>query len=149
MPGAPARAPHTPAAVSGLAEDPFVASSLLHTYLCLGAPGDTRSMFDRMPEKSVVSWSALITAYSARGDTEAAWGLLEEMRSASVEPNVITWYGLASGLNRRGRALDAVTALVRMQREGFSPDATGVSCALSAVGMSKRSWSASRCTHTC
>uniref|UniRef100_A0ACD5TAF9 Uncharacterized protein n=3 Tax=Avena sativa TaxID=4498 RepID=A0ACD5TAF9_AVESA len=129
-----ARALHAAAAVSGLAEDPFVASSLLHTYLRLGAPGDARSVFDRMPEKSVVGWSALIAGYSARGDAEAAWGLLEQMRSAGVEPNVITWNGLVSGLNQSGRALDAVTALARMHREGFLPDATGVSCALSAVG---------------
>ncbi|XP_051203518.1 pentatricopeptide repeat-containing protein At1g20230 isoform X2 [Lolium perenne] len=129
-----ARALHAAAAVSGLAEDPFVASSLLHTYLRLGAPADARSVFDRMPEKTVVGWSALIAGFSARGDAEAAWGLLDRMRSTGVEPNVITWNGLVSGLNRSGRALDAATALVRMHSEGFLPDATGVSCALSAVG---------------
>ncbi|XP_020178056.1 pentatricopeptide repeat-containing protein At1g20230 [Aegilops tauschii subsp. strangulata] len=129
-----ARALHAAAAVSGLAEDPFVASSLLHTYLRLGATSDARGVFERMPDKSVVGWSALIAGYSARGDAEAAWGLLERMRSAGMEPNVITWNGLVSGLNRSGSALNAVKALVRMHGEGFLPDATGVSCALSAVG---------------
>lgn len=87
-----------------------------------------------MPHRTVVGWSALIAAHASRGDAEGAWGLLERMRSDGVEPNVITWNGLVSGLNRSGRARDAVLALVRMHGEGFFPDATGVSCALSAVG---------------
>lgn len=129
-----ARALHAAAAVAGFARDPFVASSLLHAYLRLGTTGDARSVFDGMLQKSVVGWSALIAGYAARGDAKGAWDLLERMRSAAVEPNVITWNGLVSGLNRSGRARDAVAALVRMHGEGFLPDATGVSCALSAVG---------------
>ncbi|AQK85130.1 pentatricopeptide repeat-containing protein At1g20230 [Zea mays] len=133
-----ARALHAVAEVSGLARDPFVASSLLHAYLRLGTTGNARALFDGMPrpQRTVVGWSALVAAHAARGDAEGAWRLLEEMRrDGGVEPNVITWNGLVSGLNRSGRARDAVVALATMHGEGLlRPDATGVSCALSAVG---------------
>ncbi|XP_052156267.1 pentatricopeptide repeat-containing protein At1g20230 [Oryza glaberrima] len=129
-----ARALHAAAAVAGISRDAFVASSLLHAYLRFGATADARSVLDGMPHRTVVGWSALIAAHASHGDAEGAWGLLERMRSDGVEPNVITWNGLVSGLNRSGRARDAVLALVRMHGEGFLPDATGVSCALSAVG---------------
>ncbi|XP_021302667.1 pentatricopeptide repeat-containing protein At1g20230 [Sorghum bicolor] len=133
-----ARALHAAAEVTGLVRDPFVASSLLHAYLRLGATVDARAVFDGMPppQRTVVGWSALVAAHAARGDAGGAWRLLEEMRrDGGVEPNVITWNGLVSGLNRSGRARDAVVALVRMHGEGLlRPDATGVSCALSAVG---------------
>uniref|UniRef100_A0A0E0HDI4 Pentatricopeptide repeat-containing protein n=1 Tax=Oryza nivara TaxID=4536 RepID=A0A0E0HDI4_ORYNI len=129
-----ARALHAAAAVAGVSRDAFVASSLLHAYLRFGATADARSVLDGMPHRTVVGWSALIAAHASHGDAEGAWGLLERMRSDGVEPNVITWNGLVSGLNRSGRARDAVLALVRMHGEGFLPDATGVSCALSAVG---------------
>jgi pentatricopeptide repeat protein len=133
-----ARALHAVAEVSGLARDPFVASSLLHAYLRLGTTGNARALFDGMPrpQRTVVGWSALVAAHAARGDAEGSWRLLEEMRrDGGVEPNVITWNGLVSGLNRSGRARDAVVALATMHGEGLlRPDATGVSCALSAVG---------------
>ncbi|KAF0926169.1 hypothetical protein E2562_022007 [Oryza meyeriana var. granulata] len=129
-----ARALHAAAAVAGVSQDPFVSSSLLHTYLRFGATADAGSVLDGMLHKSLVGWSALIAGYASCGDAEGAWRLLERMQSAGVEPNVITWNGLVSGLNRSGRARDAVLALARMHVEGFLPDATGVSCALSAVG---------------
>ncbi|KAL6619371.1 hypothetical protein ACP70R_034510 [Stipagrostis hirtigluma subsp. patula] len=131
-----ARALHAAAVAAGLAGDPFVASSLLHTYLRFGATADARSVLDGMPHKTVVGWSALVAAHAARGDAEGALRLLDEMRrgAGGVEPNVITWNGLVSGLNRSGRARDAVAALARMHGEGFLPDVTGISCALSAVG---------------
>ncbi|KAL6630911.1 hypothetical protein ACP70R_028251 [Stipagrostis hirtigluma subsp. patula] len=132
-----ARALHAAAVAAGLAGDPFVASSLLHTYLRFGATADARSVLDGMPHKTVVGWSALVAAHAARGDAEGALRLLDEMRRGAgggVEPNVITWNGLVSGLNRSGHARDAAAALVRMHGEGFLPDVTGISCALSAVG---------------
>ncbi|KAF8719969.1 hypothetical protein HU200_024738 [Digitaria exilis] len=135
-----ARALHAAAVASGVAGDPFVASSLLHTYLRFGAAAAARAVFDRAPQKTVVGWSALAAAHASRGDADGAWRLLEEMRRGNgpgggVEPNVITWNGLVSGFNRSGRARDAVVALARMHGEGLlRPDATGVSCALSATG---------------
>jgi pentatricopeptide repeat protein len=135
-----ARALHAAALAAGFARDPFVSSSLLHSYLRFGATADARTLFDGTPEKTVVGWSALVAAHASRGDAEGAWCLLEEMRRGTacgggVEPNVITWNGLVSGFNRSGRAHDAVVALARMHGEGIlRPDATGVSCALSATG---------------
>ncbi|PAN19920.1 hypothetical protein PAHAL_3G307800 [Panicum hallii] len=141
-PGLPlARALHAAAVASGVAQDPFVSSSLLRTYLRFGATADARAVFDGTPQKTVVGWSTLVAGHAARGDAEGAWRLLEEMRrgtaggGGSAEPNVITWNGLVSGFNRSGRARDAVLALARMHGEGMlRPDSTGVSCALSAIG---------------
>jgi pentatricopeptide repeat protein len=132
-----ARALHAAAVAAGLSGDPFVASSLLHTYLRFGATADARTLFDAMPQRTVVGWSALVAGHAAQGDAEGAWRVLEDMRRgpSGVEPSVITWNGLVSGLNRSGHAHDAVAALARMHTEGLlRPDATGVSCALSAVG---------------
>ncbi|KAG8085325.1 hypothetical protein GUJ93_ZPchr0010g8769 [Zizania palustris] len=129
-----AHALHAAAVVASISLDPFVTSSLLHTYVRFGAMANARDVLDRMPYKSIMDWSALIAGYAARGDAKESWGLLEQMRSAGVEPNVITWNGLVSGLNRSGHTWDAVLALVKMQVECFLPDAIGVSCALSAVG---------------
>ncbi|CAL4908404.1 unnamed protein product [Urochloa decumbens] len=135
------RALHAATVAAGIARDPFVSSSLLRTYLRFGATPDARAVLDGMPQKTVVGWSALVAAHAAHGDTEGAWRLLKEMRRGTagggggVEPNAITWNGLVSGCNRSGRARDAVVALARMHGEGvLRPDATGVSCALSAIG---------------
>ncbi|KAK3121552.1 hypothetical protein QOZ80_8BG0656070 [Eleusine coracana subsp. coracana] len=132
-----ARALHAAAVAADLVGDSFVASSLLHAYIRFGATADARAVLDAMPQKSVVGWSALVAGHAAHGDAEGAWRVLEEMRqcASGMEPNVITWNGLVSGLNRSGCARDAVLALARMHAQGLlRPDITGVSCALSAVG---------------
>ncbi|GJN14186.1 hypothetical protein PR202_gb00977 [Eleusine coracana subsp. coracana] len=77
--------------------------------------------------------SSLLHAYIRFGATADARAVLDTM--PQKKPNVITWNGLVSGLNRSGCARDAALAVARMHAEGFlRPDITGVSCVLSAVG---------------
>lgn len=58
----------------------FVQSALVHMYSKLGYPIAARYVFDSMPERNVVSWNAIIFAYSNNGMVEEAIWLFNLMR---------------------------------------------------------------------
>ncbi|XP_060194509.1 pentatricopeptide repeat-containing protein At1g11290, chloroplastic-like isoform X1 [Lycium barbarum] len=58
----------------------FVQSALVHMYSKLGCPIDARYVFDSMSESNVVSWNAIIFAYSSNGLVEEAIEVFNLMR---------------------------------------------------------------------
>ncbi|RYQ85540.1 hypothetical protein Ahy_B10g105109 [Arachis hypogaea] len=79
---------------SGMGLDVFFGSSLVDMYAKCGADGsveDARKVFDRMPERNVVSWTAIIAAYVQGGLEQEAIGLFCEMIWGYVVPNCFTF----------------------------------------------------------
>ncbi|XP_050244762.1 putative pentatricopeptide repeat-containing protein At3g13770, mitochondrial [Quercus robur] len=52
---------------------------------------DARQMLDEMPERNVVSWTAMISAYSQRGYASEALNLFVQMLRSGTEPNEFTF----------------------------------------------------------
>ncbi|KAL5173986.1 Pentatricopeptide repeat-containing protein [Glycine soja] len=125
---------HAFAAASGFLTDSIVASSLTHMYLKCDRILDARKLFDRMPDRDVVVWSAMIAGYSRLGLVEEAKELFGEMRSGGVEPNLVSWNGMLAGFGNNGFYDEAVGMFRMMLVQGFWPDGSTVSCVLPAVG---------------
>ncbi|KAM0972676.1 hypothetical protein ACFX13_016361 [Malus domestica] len=125
---------HGIACVSGFSFDSFVQSSLVHMYIKCDRIKDARKVFDRVPQRDVVIFSALISGYSRHGCVDEAVGLLYEMRGMGLEPNVVLWNGMIAGFNQSGLYADTVSVLKKMHSEGFRPDGSSISSSLPAVG---------------
>ncbi|KAL1318222.1 hypothetical protein HN51_070497 [Arachis hypogaea] len=125
---------HGYAFVSGYALDSILASSLVHMYLKCDSIGDAHRLFDEMPERDVVVWSAMIAGYSRRGMVERAKEMFSEMRSEGVEPNLVSWNGMLAGFSNAGWHVEAVELFKTVLSEGFLPDGSTVSCVLPALG---------------
>ncbi|EXB68664.1 hypothetical protein L484_024678 [Morus notabilis] len=125
---------HSFAFLFGFCSDSFVQSSLLHMYLKCDHIWDARKLFDGMPQRDLVAWSALISGYSSRGLVEEAKGLFYDMGMGGLEPNVVTWNGMISGFSRSGSCSEAVDMFRRMHSEGVPPDGSSVSSVLPAIG---------------
>ncbi|KAK7364166.1 hypothetical protein VNO80_12611 [Phaseolus coccineus] len=125
---------HAFAVASGFVSDSIVASSLIQMYLKCDRIVAARKLFDRMPERDVVVWSAMIAGYSRLGLVDEARGLFGEMRSCGVEPNLVTWNGMLAGFGNNGLYDEAVGMFRVMLLEGFWPDGSTVSCVLPSVG---------------
>eukprot|EP01018_Ginkgo_biloba_P013352 Gb_31457 [translate_table: standard] len=76
--------------------DPFLGSSLLDMYAKCGIVEDARKVFDRMSERDVVSWTAMISGYDQHGYEEEALELFFQMNQASVKPNQFTFSSVLS-----------------------------------------------------
>ncbi|KAF7037040.1 hypothetical protein CFC21_047517 [Triticum aestivum] len=90
------RPPLAPHALHGLASktpfagDVFVWSAVLDMYAKCGNLADARRVFDEMPERNVVSWSALIGGYADAGMHPAALCIFRSALEEAVQVNDFT-----------------------------------------------------------
>ena len=75
---------HAKVVTSGLRGNVVVESSLLDMYGKCGSVDESRRVFDRMPRRNSVSWSALLGVYCQNGDFESVIKLFREMEEADL-----------------------------------------------------------------
>ncbi|CAL0303448.1 unnamed protein product [Lupinus luteus] len=90
---------------SGLHRNVFLATSLVDMYAKCGSMEDARRVFDVMPEKDIVCWSAMIQGYASNGLPKEALDLFFEMQKENVRPDCYAIVGVLSACARLG-ALD-------------------------------------------
>ncbi|CAI0413068.1 unnamed protein product [Linum tenue] len=82
---------HAHVAKSGLdCSDVYVGNNLIHFYGSCKRVSRARKVFDKMPERSVVSWNAVITACVGCSSTEDAIRYFREMKGSGFEPDEAT-----------------------------------------------------------
>ncbi|CAK7322947.1 unnamed protein product, partial [Dovyalis caffra] len=127
----------------------FVRNSLIYFHSNFGDLGIARAIFYDLPEKSVVSWSALTAGYVRRGELGVARKLFDEMpvkdlvswnvmitgyvksgEMASArtlfdktpEKDVVTWNTMIAGYVLCGEHKQALKMFVEMRNVGERPD---------------------------
>lgn len=63
----------------------FVENHLLNMYAKCGELEDARQVFDQMPVRNVVSWTAAITGYEQQGISEEALSLFSQMHRGTSD----------------------------------------------------------------
>lgn len=96
---------HKHVIVSGLGENLFVKTSLLNFYTKCREIEMGRKVFDEMPERNVVAWSAMIGGYAKLGMVNEAFEMFREMQMGGVEPDEVTMVSVISACAVAG-ALD-------------------------------------------
>ncbi|KAL3722230.1 hypothetical protein ACJRO7_034579 [Eucalyptus globulus] len=77
------------------AVSPYVNNNLLSMYARCGSLDSARQVFDRMPQRNVVSYNALISAYSrVPGRASSALGLFARLGDEGLRPNGLTFTSL-------------------------------------------------------
>ncbi|XXG67817.1 hypothetical protein AAC387_Pa06g1074 [Persea americana] len=117
--------------VCGYASDLYIASSLIQAYSKCGHILLAHQVFDNMPQRNVVPWTAIVGAYSQMGDSDSAFSLYNQMRHQGIEPNSVTVLGLLSGASEVFR-LQCVHACV--VRYGFGDDLVVANSLLNVYG---------------
>ncbi|XP_057839051.2 pentatricopeptide repeat-containing protein At3g26782, mitochondrial [Cryptomeria japonica] len=75
---------------SGFEADVFVRTALVNMYVKCGVLEDARRLFDKMSQRTVVSWTAMIAGYACSGEPHWALKLFNQMQATDVKPNPIT-----------------------------------------------------------
>lgn len=76
---------------AGLDRVPSVGNSLIDMYAKCGAILETLDVFDKLPDRCVVSWTALIACYIEYGFNEEAATCLKKMCSEGLSPDAATY----------------------------------------------------------
>nr|XP_027120080.1 pentatricopeptide repeat-containing protein At3g20730-like isoform X2 [Coffea arabica] len=92
--------------INGFRSNIHLNTKLIIFYSKLGDMVNARKVSDNMLERSVVSWTALISGYSQNGELEEALKVFSEMHKDGVRSNQYTY----------GSALRACTGLVCLDR---------------------------------
>ncbi|KAL8466274.1 hypothetical protein ACS0TY_035406 [Phlomoides rotata] len=80
----------------------FLANSLISFYAKCGSMEDSRLVFDKMSERNVVSWNALICGFAQNGNGNDAIEMYEEMKAKGIKPNSVTLLGLLLACSHSG-----------------------------------------------
>ncbi|XP_024521940.1 pentatricopeptide repeat-containing protein At2g13600 isoform X1 [Selaginella moellendorffii] len=81
---------HVEARISGLDNDPTVASSIVDFYAKCGSMSDAQEVFDSLEARDLVTWNALIAGYSCCGDNERVLELLVSAEKEVGSVNGVT-----------------------------------------------------------
>ncbi|KAF9614707.1 hypothetical protein IFM89_019835 [Coptis chinensis] len=92
----------------GLETHVSITNALIDMYAKCGSIDSARSVFKKVPQRSVISWTAMIGACAAHGHGEDALELFSDMIREGVRPNIFTFTAVLtacrhSGLINEGR----------------------------------------------
>eukprot|EP01018_Ginkgo_biloba_P030407 Gb_26154 [translate_table: standard] len=85
---------------SGFESDAFVANSLIDMYAKCGSLDNARQVFDKISQKNVVSWTAIIVGYTQNGYYNEALKLFRQMQLAGMIPNSVTVVSVLTACGR-------------------------------------------------
>ncbi|EPS73842.1 hypothetical protein M569_00905 [Genlisea aurea] len=70
---------------------PSVGTALLDAYTKLGRINDAAKAFERIEEKDIVAWSAMVVAYAQQDNTEGAVKVYQKLVNEGINPNEYTF----------------------------------------------------------
>ncbi|CAI0389447.1 unnamed protein product [Linum tenue] len=86
----------------GLNTDPVVSSALLDMYAKRGSMFESERVFSEAPQRTQVSWTSMISAYSRHGDYQSVMTWFNQMLAEQVEPDSITFLSVLTTCGRKG-----------------------------------------------
>ncbi|KAI8025510.1 putative pentatricopeptide repeat-containing protein [Camellia lanceoleosa] len=87
---------------NGMERNIFIGTALVDMYAKYANMGRARSVFDGMPEKDIVSWSAMIQGYASNGLPKEALDLFYHMQRENLKPDCYTMVGVLSACSKLG-----------------------------------------------
>lgn len=87
---------------SGCSADVVLNTSIINMYGKSGSLEDARRMFDKMQERSVVSWNTMIAVYAQHGLAVGALGVFSQMQADGVMPNKVTFVNILGACSHSG-----------------------------------------------
>ncbi|XP_057843783.2 pentatricopeptide repeat-containing protein At4g13650 [Cryptomeria japonica] len=82
--------------------DVIVGSALVDMYAKCASLENAQKIFDRMPERNVVTWTAMVCGYAQNGQFEEFFHLFGQMQRLRVELNFVTYVGLLTAFSNSG-----------------------------------------------
>ncbi|XP_068661839.1 pentatricopeptide repeat-containing protein At2g33760-like [Aristolochia californica] len=126
---------HAAAVVHGFSSDIANSNALIAMYAKSGDVVTARRVFDEMPERNVVSWSAIIGAYGAHGMCQEALGLFEDMLESGVLPDSKTFTSVLAACSHGGMVETGRKVFETMEeRFGVRPRLEHYTCMVDLLG---------------
>lgn len=119
--------------------DVILGTAMIDMYAKCGSIDSAREIFDRMRQKNVISWSAMIAAYGYHGQGKKALDLFPRMLSSGVSPNRITFVSLLYACSHTGLVEEGFRLFSSMWDDfAVRPDVKHCTCMVDLLGRAGR-----------
>ncbi|KAK8935594.1 Pentatricopeptide repeat-containing protein [Platanthera zijinensis] len=123
----------------GFGSDTCVANALITMYSRCGNVDDACIIFGEMNERNVISWTSMIAGLAKHGDARRALQLFNEMLSAGLRPNEITYLAVLSACSHVGLVREGLDYFHSMERDRrLVARAEHYACVVDLLGRSGR-----------
>ncbi|KAH9305503.1 hypothetical protein KI387_009907, partial [Taxus chinensis] len=113
----------------------FLCNALIDMYAKCGSVKDARLVFDSMPQRDVVSWTAMIACYGMHGHGKDAATLFFQMQQEGTQPDHITFVSVLSACSHAGMVNEGVQYFdVMIQDYCITPTVEHYACLVDLLG---------------
>ncbi|XP_026439529.1 pentatricopeptide repeat-containing protein At2g29760, chloroplastic-like [Papaver somniferum] len=92
---------HGMAVKASLDSDVYILNSLIHFYAACGNLNQAYKLFLKIPERDVVSWNTMITAFAQADYPDEALELFRGMEEENMKPNDVTMVSVLSACSKK------------------------------------------------
>lgn len=123
--------------------DVILGTAMIDMYAKCGCVESAREIFDRMEEKNVISWSAMIAAYGYHGQGRKALDLFPTMLNSGILPNKITMVSILYACSHAGLVEEGLQFFSSMWEDySVKPDVKHYTCVIDLLGRAGRLYEA-------
>lgn len=114
-----------------------VATALIDMYCKCGSLEDACLVFEKMPNKDVVIWNAMIMGYSMHGRSNEALNSFTQMRAENIRPTNITFIAVLTACSHAGLVSEGRKFFQEMEIEyKITPKIEHYGCMIDLLGRS-------------
>ncbi|KAK3441436.1 hypothetical protein EUGRSUZ_B01821 [Eucalyptus grandis] len=124
---------------SGFVSSTCIGSALIMMYAKCGSLADATRAFEEIKGRTVVCWSAMITAFQQHGCADQAIKMFEDMLAEGTKPDYITLVSLLSACSHAGRIDKGYLYFNSMSKiYGINPGHEHYACMVDLLGRAGR-----------
>ena len=100
----------------------YIGSSLVDMYLKCGSVSKAQEVFDGLPDRNIVTWTALMSGYVEHGAFEEALHCMTKMRQNGLYLDAVTFSCGLKACSGMGSSRDGYDMHVEIVKKGFEMD---------------------------
>ncbi|KAL8268788.1 hypothetical protein R6Q59_002586 [Mikania micrantha] len=113
----------------------YLGAALINMYARCGSIEEARQVFDKTPQKDIVTWTAIICGYGMHGLAHFSESLFLQMISNGLRPDAVTFVGVLTGFSHNGMVEKGWCYFHKMRDEfGVKPALEHYSCMVDMLG---------------
>eukprot|EP01018_Ginkgo_biloba_P009823 Gb_15506 [translate_table: standard] len=113
---------------SGLQFDTFVDNALVDMYAKCGNLAEAYQVFNKIPQRDIVSWNAMVGGYARNRLVDESLKLFQKM----PERDVVSWNVMIAGYAQNGHVDEAIKFFKQMKSTGVKPNSISFASVLPA-----------------
>ncbi|CAM8953022.1 unnamed protein product [Rhodiola kirilowii] len=103
-------------------------NALIDTYVKCAKLNYSHRVFDQIPQRDVISYSAIILGYGLTNNVTTALNLFDSMCVQGIKPNDVTFLGVLSACAHGGLVQSARNYFTMMKNNGIPPELKHYAC---------------------